>query len=258
MRQQRRNRILHIRTQRGACRRPMRERLFEIFQQQLVEIRIGADDRHEFDGRRKHHLVHARAEFDLASQERSELGGRLFPVVHDPDPARHHTAIGKLPAQADQRHQPEFHVMPVRPPVDADVVERNRGLLAGAGLQRNSFIRDAAIAFRAVQSIGQYLRRRQNVIEQPDLAKIVVLRQMKSEKIILQRIGGELQKLDLALRAEAGSAIVDLLDRQPGARQQRSRINAGLDQARRDQAGDTAGSARHRVKSHQSGSAHGV
>ena len=75
-----------------------------------------------------------------------------------------------------------------------------------------------------MQGVGQYLRRRQHVIEQPDLAKIVVLRQMKSEKIILQRFGGELQKLDLALRAEAGAAIVDLLDRQPRARQQRRRI----------------------------------
>jgi hypothetical protein len=90
----------------------------------------------------------------------------------------------------------------------------------------------------------------------PDLAKVVILRQMKSEEVIVQRIGGELQKLDLALHRDADAGVVDLLGGQACAGQQRRQGNARGAQARGDQAGDSAGGARHRMESHQSGSTH--
>jgi hypothetical protein len=86
-------------------------------------------------------------------------------------------------------------------------------------VQRNPVIHDPTIAFRSSERVRQHFGGCQDVIEQPDLAKIEVKRQVKSKKIILQSVGGKGQKLDLALYREAGAGIIDLLDSQLGLRQ---------------------------------------
>jgi hypothetical protein len=43
-----------------------------------------------------------------------------------PYPARYQPAIGELAAQAYERQEPEFDLVAVRPPFDADVIEIDR------------------------------------------------------------------------------------------------------------------------------------
>jgi hypothetical protein len=49
----------------------MRERIFAVFDQQPIEIRIDADHRHVFDVPGKCDLIHVSPEYDIAPQKRA-------------------------------------------------------------------------------------------------------------------------------------------------------------------------------------------
>ena len=69
---------------------------------------------------------------------------------------------------------------------------------------------------------------------------------MKSEQVVRDRIGSELQELDLALCAETGIAVCDLFHREAGLRQQRSKLYARRGDARTGLARHDAGGERRR------------
>ena len=231
--------------------------LFAVLDQQFVEIAVGAADRHACDRNRERHLVHRGAEFDLASQQRAKFGRRPVAMMYHPYPARHYSAVGKLAEQANEGQQPEFDVVAVRPPFDADVFERDRDLPACAKFDRNSLVRDPAVADGVVQGVVQHLGRCQHIINQAECAKVIIARQTKAQQVIVQRVGSEFEELDLAPHLDAGAAIIDLLDAQSGLRQQRCRRDAVLAQVCICQAGNAARGARHRIDAPRSGSSHG-
>ena len=142
--------------------------------------------------------------------------------------------------QANEGQQPEFHVMAVRPPFDAHVFERDRDLPACAKFDRDSLVRNPAVADGVVQGVVQQFGRCQHVINQAECAKVIIARQAKSQQVVAQRVGGEFEKFDLAPHLDAGAAVIDLLDAQPCLRQQRCGWDAAFAQACVYQAGDAA------------------
>jgi hypothetical protein len=72
-------------------------------------------------------------------------------------------------------------------------------------------------------------------VEQPDLPRLPVARQLEAKEWISQCFGRKLQKLDLARNADANIFPIDLTDRQTSASQQRLEDNAGLPQTSRRQ-----------------------
>jgi hypothetical protein len=95
-------------------------------------MRIGAADRHQFNGSGENDFIQARRKFDLASQKRPQFGRRLLAMMNDPYSIGYQPTIGELTAQANDRYQPKFNVVTIRLTFDADVVEGNRGFLGSA------------------------------------------------------------------------------------------------------------------------------
>src|SRR5215831_17533036 len=118
--------------------------------------------------------------------------------------------------------------MPIRMPLDADIREGQPKLFSLAHPQGNALIDDRAVALGSTKGITQKLAGTHDVVEQPDLAKIIVARQMKSEKTILQRVRDELKKFDLTLRREPNIIIFDLPTGHPGLLHQRRHVDTRL------------------------------
>src|SRR5215831_4609948 len=118
--------------------------------------------------------------------------------MKDPDASWQQMTICQLPACPDHRCNPEFDLMPIRQPLDPDIGEGHRDLFSLAHAQGNAFIDEPGIALRPAKGVAQKLAGIKYIIEEPDLAKIKVAREMESEQIILQCIGDQLDKFDLA------------------------------------------------------------
>jgi len=99
-----------------------------------------------------------------------------------------------------------------RDQIDADILEGYRKFLSLAHAQGNAFINNPAVALRPTQGVAQELGGIHDVMKQPDLAKIQVARKMKSEMIVLQCLGGKVQKADLISNFHANVGVFDLVE----------------------------------------------
>jgi hypothetical protein len=77
--------------------------------------------------------------------------------------------------------------------------------------QANGFVNDCAIALGSTEGVPQEVGGIQDVVHEPKLPKVEIACQMKSEEIILQLFGDELEKVDLALRCKPNVSFFDLL-----------------------------------------------
>ena len=119
-----------------------------------------------------------------------------------------------------------------RKPLNADIGGGQRKLISiAAHAQGNAFIDDRAVALRSAKGVAKQLGRIPHIIEQPDLAKIIVASKMKSEKIIVQGVRDQLDKFDLSFRREPNAFIFDLLARDSGLHHQ-GRPSTPADMAR--------------------------
>src|SRR5262247_76925 len=109
--------------------------------------------------------------------------------------------------------------------------------------ERSALIDRAAVAYAALQRLVEHVAGRQHVMQQSDLAQIVVAAEMKTEEVVLQQVGDEIDELDLALDRET-RAVLDLLRRQPGGLQQRVDGKPGLSGAGAGKPCQDTGSAR--------------
>src|SRR5882762_2332819 len=132
--------------------------------------------------------------------------------MYKPYPHRHQAEVCQLPAHANQRGHEEFDLMPIQVPADAHIVEVNADALVISVSQADPFIDDHAVSCRPPQSLIQYFRGGGNVIEQSELPKIGLLRKMKSEMIVLQGLGGKIQKANLISNFHANVWVFDLVE----------------------------------------------
>src|SRR5215468_10541114 len=97
MRQERSNGVLHSIPAREAAAFAMRAGLVAIFDQQVIEIWIGADDRQLRDRFGKCHLIRIGSKFDLAAQESFQRGSTAIAAMNEPDAAWQEVPICQLP-----------------------------------------------------------------------------------------------------------------------------------------------------------------
>jgi len=100
--------------------------------------------------------------------------------------------------------------MPIRKPLDAQVLYSQRKLFPAVHAQSDSFINDRAVALGSAKGIYQIVGRIQDVIEQSHAPKVRFARQMKPEKIILQCFRYQLDKLDLTFCGEPNVLFFEL------------------------------------------------
>jgi hypothetical protein len=74
----------------------------------------------------------------------------------------------------------------------------------------------------------QYLGGGYHIVEQADFSKVEAVREVKSQKIITQRIRNKPQECNLSFDFQASVTIFDLRDRQAGIRQELLQRNAGF------------------------------
>ena len=77
------------------------------------------------------------------------------------------------------------------------------------------FVDDRAVARNPLQPLEQRIRRGEQVIQKPELAKVGNLRDVKAKQIVLQRLRRQIEKLDLIAHRDGGMRIVELLPGQP-------------------------------------------
>ena len=138
--------------------------------------------------------------------------------------------------------------MAVSASIDADIVEDDPEFLSVSDPQREPLVRDRAVALRAQQGFADLFRGGQHVIEQPDFPKVKIARQMKSEKIVLQRVRDQLKQDDLALYRDPCAAIFDLPSSHSRPNQQWSKIDPGAVRAQASEPAETSGRKRHRAQ----------
>src|SRR5215468_7302991 len=150
----------------------MRAGFFAALDQQPVQIRIGAENGHLPRSSEIHHLVYISSEVDVAAHERVHLGTTAFASMNEADTARQQVTIGKLPADTDRPRKPSLNLMPIRKPVDSDVMYGHRELFSLVHAQANAFIDDRAVALGSTKGVTQQVGRIQHVIKQPGLPKV--------------------------------------------------------------------------------------
>jgi hypothetical protein len=139
--------------------------------------------------------------------------------------ARQETTIRQLPGEADQQGEKRLDLMPIRETRDADIMKRDREIVALANAQRNTFIADRAVALQPAQGLAERLGGRRDIIEEPHLANIEALGEVKAKKIVLQCVCDEFDKSDLTLHREPNAIVFDLLTRYTSLRHQRRHVN---------------------------------
>src|SRR5262249_40145903 len=151
---------------------------------------------------------------------------------------------GHLADDAAQGRHPEFDLMPIGMPRNTDVIKGDLDVLAVAIRQRDPLIGNLAVPRCPLQGFIQPLRRSEHVVKQTDLSEIEILAEMKSQEVILQRLRGKLQKLDLISNVDASGAILHLLLRQSGLAQQPLACRPRAARPQPGDAGNPAGGGR--------------
>src|SRR5262245_11688720 len=95
-----------------------------------------------------------------------------------------------------------------------------------AHVKGNGFINYRAVALRSAKAVAQQVGRIPHIIEQPDLAKIIVACKMKSEKIIVQCVRDQFDKFNLTFHREPNAVVFDLLARHTGLHHQGRHVDA--------------------------------
>jgi len=130
--------------------------------------------------------------------------------MNEADMARHQVAIGDLPADPNKEGNPGLNLMPIRKPLNPDIRYGQRKFFSLVHAQANAFIDDGAVARRSAKGVAQQVGRIHDVIEQPDLPKVGIARQVKSKKIIVHCIRDQFDKFDLAFGREPNVIFFDL------------------------------------------------
>src|SRR5215475_2399747 len=117
--------------------------------------------------------------------------------------------------------------MPVGLPFHIDILERDSRSI-DFKFDPNALVDDACVSLAVAHRVDKAAGGRQDIIQQACLAQIEALREVKSEKIVLQRVSRVLQQLDLGRYLKATSWIIDLFHGQPCLLEQRRQRQSGI------------------------------
>src|SRR5215471_13174692 len=94
---------------------------------------------------------------------------------------------------------------------NARILKTNFYILSLMKPQCNAFIDYRAVSRGSLQSVIKRVGGSQDIVKQPDRAKIEFLREVKSKTVILKCHGCEIEKFDLSLNGKASAGVNDLL-----------------------------------------------
>src|SRR5262245_1745498 len=101
-----------------------------------------------------------------------------------------------MPANPQQDRDKKFNLMAVTQPRNPNMLKSDRAPLCSVS-NSDAFVVDTAVSFDPLQGVIEVRRGCQDVVHQAEFAEINLLRQTHAEKLVLQRIGNEVQKVDL-------------------------------------------------------------
>src|SRR6516162_6646500 len=99
-----------------------------------------------------------------------------------------HATARQLPTQADQDGQAELDLMPIEVPGNTDVFNHYPNICAFKIFQGQAFIGHRAVSRHPSQGLTQNFGRGWDVVKQSQLSKIGLMSEVKSEKLVLQRV----------------------------------------------------------------------
>ena len=120
----------------------------------------------------------------------------------------------------------ELDLMPIRVPGNTRIPQALNGRARLPIVEDDGLVCDAAVPPDAPQSVPQSLRGGRDVIQQPKIPKVGLLRERKAETIILERLGRGLEEGNLRLGADTLLHILDLCPRYPRPRHKRLELDA--------------------------------
>src|SRR6516165_8738487 len=127
--------------------------------------------------------------------------------------------------------------MSVRVPWNAGVTQTENEPVSLLISEHEGLVGDLAVSGNSLERIAQGLRRRHDVIKQPDFARIESASQREANTVVLQRNCRLVQKRDLASHTQALFRFDDQLRRQSHTPQKRRHRHASAFEARDSQAG---------------------
>src|SRR5215467_7356520 len=134
--------------------------------------------------------------------------------------------------------------MSVRVPWNAGVTQTENEPVSLLISEHEGLVGNLAVSSNPLQCIAQGLRRRHDVVKQPEFARIEIASQRKAKTVILQSNRRLVQQRDLASHAQSLFRIGDDLRRQSHTPKKRRHWYAGALEARDSQAGKAP--SRHR------------
>src|SRR6516162_5092956 len=127
--------------------------------------------------------------------------------------------------------------MSVRVPWNAGVTQTENEPVSLLISDHEGLVGNLAVSSNPLQCIAQGMRRRRDVVKQPEFARIEIESQGKAKTVILQSNRCLVQKRDLASHAQSLFRIGDHLRRQSHTPKKRCHRYAGAFEARDSQAG---------------------
>src|ERR1700730_5495588 len=115
-----------------------------------------------------------------------------------------------MPAQSYQHGYEELDLMSIRMSGNTDVIERDPEILAFQKFGGYALIDNRAVSRRTLQRLTQRFGGSRDIIEPSQLSKIDGLSEVKSEQLVVQGAGDEVEKADLMADLEASVTVLDL------------------------------------------------
>ena len=141
-----------------------------------------------------------------------DLGRLGDALVHDPHAKRRQLAAGNLPATANDRGDPCFDLVPVRPPRHAGIGETGAKRLAEIGFQPDAFIERRGAARESLQCVAEEVGGGGGIVQKARSPQVQVLPKVEAEQSVVKRFRQHIEALDLRRDVEPNAFVFNVLD----------------------------------------------
>src|SRR6516164_8248507 len=197
----------------------MSEYVLVLFNQKLVEIRIGTYDCDLKNRTRKRHLVDVGTEFDIAAEKTTHLG-RQAASMDKAHVICGQTTFGYFSACSNKCSKREFNLVPIQTSRNANRFQNHINFSPFANRYSETFIDNGAISRHTAERLAERFRRGKHVVQKTYHSKIKILGQVKSEKVVVNGFSHEIKEQNLTANANPSVRVFDLYSRQTSLSQQ--------------------------------------
>src|SRR5262249_12911720 len=186
------------------------------FEQNFVQAPVGVHQRQLRRANRKLYFVNFAAKFDIVPEDTSELRNPFPADVHQGYAFGQELPTAEQPRYAYHRHDAKFDLLPISMARDARIVQA-QCMGARPILKRDGFIGDPTVTGSTLQCFPKRVGRRHDVVEQSKVSTVKLFGEAKTKELVVERLGNDFKKGDLASGVDALLGIVDLINGQSSA-----------------------------------------